>query len=398
MKRFLVFFVLVASSVSARDIDLDAIYITGSRTTLYNQLINEKSAQYERAGSSVIADSVIFAHWLNGRNIVYIRELTGGNIVYRHDLDTGSARELCRINGIITYSRCASSGTFIVIKVLIINGGDIPTGIRLTLDTETGAVNRVPVANAFQDFTFGPEGDSIIYQAQGLMEEWPASGIRRQVCTAQDIQSVAQKGSPVMGIFSPNRKSLLVYSGSGGSYQARVTGIYNRTIPGVSSASEIEWLDNRRILFRRGYPGFFSVDIFDCADGSVRPLVAGSLHTNMMLSRTSGIIAMLLDGIICLFDINSSTLFLSGLEGEDVTASPDGNRFLSLYHKKLYCTHRSLLEKKQLEIRRGGTSILSLYRALLLRRDAWENDYSGDYLARKIKRYQEVTREGTVAR
>ncbi len=396
MKRLCFILVLVSTGLAARDIDLDAIYITAAKTGLYNQLVTAKSTMYERAGSTVVASGVIFAHWLNGHEIVYIREFTGENIVYRYMIGTGNTRELCRIRGVITCSRCSSSGSFLVIKVLVLNGRDVPTGLRLIIDTENGETSSTPVVNAFQDFTMGPDGDSIIYQNNGLIEIWPVTGGKSVVANLTDVMQVAQNGSSTMALFSPNRKNLLFFSGSGGSYRASVRGVYNRSIDGVSSASEIEWLDNRRILLRRGSPGYFSIDIFDCADGSSHSILAGSLHTNMMFSRQSGMLAMLYDGIICLYDTGTGMTFLSGLEGEDVTLSPDGSRFLSLYRKNLYCTHRSFLEKKQLEIRRGGSAILSLYRALQYRKDAWDNDFTGQYLTRKIRRYQEVTREGIV--
>ena len=396
MKRLCFLLLLFSTGLAARDIDLDAIYITASKTGLYNQLVTAKSTLYERAGSTIIANGVIFAHWLNGHEIVYIREFTGENIVYRYTIGTGSIRELCRIRGVITYSRCSSSGSFLVMKVLVLNGRDVPTGLRLIIDTEKGETSSTPVVNAFQDFTMGPDGDSVIYQDNGLIEIWPASGGKTIIANRNDVIQVAQNGSSTMGLLSPNRKNFLFFSGSGGNYRASVRGVYNRSVDGVSSASEIDWLDNRRILLRRGSPGYFSIDIFDCADGSSRSILAGSLHTNMMFSRPSGMVAMLYDGIICLYDAATGVTFLSGLEGEDVALSPDGSRFLSLYRKTLYCTHRSLLEKKQLEIRRGGSAILSLYRALQYRKDAWDNEYTGEYLTRKIRRYQEVTREGIV--
>jgi len=91
--------------------------------------------------------------------------------------------------------------------------------------------------------------------------------------------------------------------------------------------------------------------------------------------------------VIHAFDIRRVEKITIGLEGEDVSFSPDGNRFISLYLKKLFITSMATVKKKNIELAKTAKEISALYRNLLDARGDMANEYSPEYIRKKISIY-----------
>ncbi len=381
----------LSSALHARDINLDSLYINGD-SILYARLIEKKIEAYQAAGSQFIDRDVIFACWGDGNSILYVKEFPRLNIIYSFNRTTRITIELFRIQGTITALKNSANGRYLFIKRLIEGVNSMPRGETQVLDLSAKKAVTLESYYPFLDFSVAPGGNSILVETKdGIAEYYPESGMRVIVLNRKEYADIVQGGTPVIALLSPNRKRIVVASGSGGAYRGKVISSGRSwRIPGITSANELFWVDNTMLVYRKGYVGNFSVHLYDTATQKSTELLGNSLNSNIQFSVFPKIISFLQDQIIHAYDVRRRESFTIGLEGEDVVFSPDGNRFISLYLKKLFITSVATAKRNNIELIKTAKEIIALYRNLLEARGSLVNEYSPEYVRKKIAVYGRI--------
>jgi hypothetical protein len=375
----------------ARDINLDSVYIN-SESGIYTRLLEKKIEAYQAAGSQFVDRDVIFACWGDGNTILYVKEAPRINVIYSFNRSNRQSQELFRVSGTITALKSSVNGRYLFIKRLYEGDQKMPRGATLVLDVYAKKIMTLDSVYPFLDFSLAPGGNSILAEsADGIMEYFPDTGKKSRVLPRKEYEDIIQAGAPVIAYQSPNRKQIVVVSGSGGSYRGKLIapGATGK-VPGITSASELFWIDNTRLVYRTGYAGNFSVVLYDTAARKGAELLNNSLNTNIQFSMFPKIVSFLQDQVIHVYDIRRIEKVTIGLEGEDVSFSPDGNRFISLYLKKLFLTSMTTVKKKNIELAKTAKEISALYRNLLDARGDLANEYSPEYVRKKISIYSRL--------
>ncbi len=382
------FISLILPQLHARDINLDAIYISPA-SRLYERLLEKKIEAYQAAGSRFIDRDVIFACWGDGFTLLYAKELPRLNVIYSFNRSTGRNAELFRITGTITAFRSSANGKYLFIKRIVAGSGAVPRGETLVLNIPAKTMKALQSSYPFIDFSLAPGGTTLLYETgDGIVEYNPDTEARRLTVRRSEYAGIAAAGAPSIAYVSPNRKNTVIVSGSGGSYRSKiiVPGA-SWGLPGVTSASELYWVDNTRLVYRMGEAGNYSVRLYDTAARKGSTLLENSLNTNIQFSVFPKMVSFLKDQVIYIHDLRSGETVNTGLEGEDVGFSPDGNRFTSLYLKKLFLTSVTTVKRKNIEMAKVARQITSLYRELLGSRGDLANEYSADYIRKKLSVY-----------
>jgi len=374
--------------LQARDINLDSVYIN-TESNVYSRLLEKKIEAYQAAGSQFVDRDVIFACWGDGNTILYVKEAPRINVIYSFNRSNRRIQELYRVTGTITAVKSSANGRYLFFKRLVGEEGAMPRGETQVLDVYAKKAAVLESVYPFLDFSVAPGGNSILMEsAEGIMEYFPDTGKKSRVLQRKEYADIVQPGAPIVAYQSPNRKQVVVVSGSGGSYRGKLIASGSAwRIPGITSASEIFWIDNSSLVYRTGYAGKFSVVMYDTTARKGTDLLNNSLNTNIQFSVFPKIISFLQDQVIHAFDIRRVEKITIGLEGEDVSFSPDGNRFISLYLKKLFITSMATVKKKNIELAKTAKEISALYRNLLDARGDMANEYSPEYIRKKISIY-----------
>jgi hypothetical protein len=383
-----------SSGLRARDLDLDGIYLSRNSGS-YQKLIIQKLEGYRLAGSRVVERDIIFARWISGADILYVREFQSVNVIYRYNRNTSRHIELARIPGTISGINLAQDGRYLYAKTLTIERNPIPVNRLMIIDTGNGKTVTRNATFPFMDITLSPQGQSFLYESRkGIMEEFPDTGTSRLLISHEKYGSLRKNnGNPTLVLLSPNRQYALLINGSGGFYNSIIVGPDRESsFQGISSTQETFWMNNNLLIYRSGNTGNYGVTIESVKDGTKRQLFTGSLNTNLCLSPVPGRAAFLMNQLIMLYDINSGIIQKSGLEGEDVYFSPDGSRFLSLFHKTLFITHERQMLGAQSAISKNSETLLSIYHETLKDRTSLINEYSSDYCRQKISAYEQFVR------
>jgi hypothetical protein len=376
----------------ARDINLDSVYIN-AESGLYSRLLEKKIEAYQAAGSQFVDRDVIFANWGDGNTILYVKEAPRINVINSFNRATRRSRELFRVTGTITAVKSSANGRYLFIKRLIEVEQSVPRGETQVLDVYAKKTATLESVYPFLDFSLAPGGNSILIETgDGIVEYFPDTGRRNRVVPRKDYADILQPSAPAIAYQSPNRKQVVVACGSGGSYRGKMIS-YGRSwlVPGITSASELFWVDNNLLVYRRGYAGNFSVHLYDTAAQKTSELLNNSLNTNIQFSVYPKIISFLQDQVIHVYDIRRIENITIGLEGEDVSFSPDGNRFISLYLKKLFITSMAAVKKKNIELAKTAKEIMTLYQNLLGSRKDMANEFSPEYIRKKISVYSKIS-------
>jgi len=388
-------FIFLFSSIGfieARDVDLDGIYIN-ENSRLYKKIIGKKMEAYQASNSQLIDRGIIFAGWVNGYEIVYIKELSGLNIVYIYHTRKYRRREVWRLSGTVTVMKLSHNGRYLFLK-RILKENRVPKGETVFLNLKSKKNGILGTDYPFLDFSVTPGGNSLLYEGKkGIIELFPESGIKKLIINKALYSDITNPVLPTIAVLSPNRMKLLIFNGSGGLYRSKV--IVNKkswNLKGITSSSEIFWIDNHRIIYRIGGAGSFSAVLYDTRRKRIKRLVKNSLNTNICYSGYPRIVSFLKEQVIIFFSIRENKFFNSGIEGEDAYFSPDGSRFVSLLHKRLFVTNLHMLKKRKMKIKRVGGQILKLYAELLKNRTDLKNEYSVTYLKRKIALYKEIAK------
>lgn len=384
---FTVFILFCTINISGRDIDLDSVYLA-ENSPVYKKLIHGKSDAYNKVDAVKISGNVIFARWVGGNNIVYIREFPAVNILYIYTLN-GKSKELLRIPGTVTTMLIDPENRYLHIKHLTIEkNSPVPLNRLLTVDLKTNKTQSRLTNNPFLDFSLPPNGSSLVFESkQGINEEFTETGLVRLLIPAADYSRIIGKNSYTIALFSPNRTRCLLLNGSGSGYKTHLWGGSGQTPAVISSAEEISWLDNDSIIYRSGYSGNYSITV-ESLDGKIkRQLVKNSLNTNLCLSPAAGRAAFLHNQMIILYNIKDNSMVNTGLEGEDIFFSPNGVFFISIFQKELFLIREKTLLERKNHLKTHGNGLLQLYQQAASDNNALVNEYSKNYCTQKIKTY-----------
>ncbi|MBN2403791.1 MAG: hypothetical protein JXN64_15560 [Spirochaetes bacterium] len=395
MEKFLKLILFAAccifpSALTARDINLDEIYIKKT-SAFHKKLALEKLETYQIVDAVFVDRDVIFAVWITGNELIYIKESDSlrTNYIYKFRLRDRKIVELCKVNGVITIARVTHSGRYLVTKRLTQGNGIIPRGETVVVDLTSGKLKTLSSAYAFLDFTVPCEGSSIIMEkGNGIVELSLETNIQRSLIGKNKYKDIIISSTPSMGYLSPDKQKILLLNGSGGNYKAKISGYGSNQIPvkGISSSSEIFWLDNFTFVYRTGYAGNFAVVLRTIRDNKTTTLLRSSYNTNINYSIHSGIISFLKEQIIFYYKRSENNILNTGLEGEDVSFAPNGS-FISILYKKLFIVKSGILQKRHIELKRSWKSIFQMYKAVYNKKDEFENEHSQLFIGRKVELY-----------
>lgn len=374
----------------SRDIDLDRIYINSSSST-YRQITEAREKLYNEIFSIEVDTGVIFSAWAGTGEILYIKETGTLNILYIYNMKSRKKREIHRFRGNVTTAMLSHTGNLLAVKTLYYSGAK-PVSQNIYIDIATNAVKQESSTAMFRDMTFYPVSDYLLlYSKGGIYKFSPFSGTRELIIPESRFNDMREKEDAISAHFSPDKTKMVILSGGGGSYKARLftdTGSY--TITGVSSNLDLLWIDNNRFAFRSGSAGNYSVKIYKVNEGKEHTLLKGTLNPDIHYSADAEILTFLDNQLINIFYANNGKTIHTGIEGEEVYFSTDGSRFTSIYQGKLWITNINMLLRKGLEIRRSARKIAALYNSALNDKNLHENSYSENYIRLKIKLYNKI--------
>jgi len=372
----------------SRDIDLDAIYLK-KNSSLYRQITSAKEKLYIDISSLFIDSNVIYAEWANGDEIIYIKEFSGINIVYKYIKSSRSRNEIARFTGTVTSSFLSRNGDFLYAKTLFYNDNAEAVSEAVVININSRDVVKKKSGYLFIDFTVHPSGRSIVHHTgKGIFRTDSNTGESRLIIASDHFNDLTSGGDPVLAFISPDEKKTVLISGNGGSYRSRIISPSGQSVlNGISSNSDIRWIDNSRFLYRSGGGGDYSVRVYDITSGKSKEILSGTMNTDINFSEVPGIITCLDNQMITVISRDLKKRTDTGVEGEESYFSPDGRKFSSIYLGKLYVTSLNMIEKYRIAVRRNAEDLLKLYIKSAETKSVWENDYSHEYINKKINVY-----------
>ena len=376
-------------SALPRDIDLDSIYIKNS-SPYFQKLFELKLEAYQKVDSQLIDRDVVFADWTNGFEILYIKEVKSINIAFLYNRKSRASLELFRFTGTPTIMKMAYGGRYCLIKRILVEESGLPTGDGFCYDIISKSKWQLPGTYPFLDFTLSPSGGSLLHENLSGITEIDISTKQSGVLIQKEMYAdIISPGSPSMVFLSPNRKNMVVLGGSGGNYSARIF-YANKTwsFNDIGSISEFFWISNHAFVYRKGVPGNFSVNVYEMKTRSSSIIMGDSFHTSINFSSNAKMISFLKDQVIHCYSLRENKIINTGIEGDDVSFSPDGNRFVSLLRHRLFMSDIAKTIKKQQELNSVNRSLADLYRNLQSMKSSWENEYTPVYIKRKLALYK----------
>ncbi len=376
------------TSLSARDIDLDAIYIH-QKYPDYNRFLEYRLEAYHVAGSRFIDRNIIKVHWLTSHELVYLKEFPGLTIIYRYNLKKGKRDEIARLSGTVTVSSVTRGGRFMQLKRLYENNSPLPQMESCLINLERGSRSCFPSKFPFRDFTLSMRNDAIISEKNsGFSEYYPGADISRLIVPGNRYNYKLLNRNPRLLLQSPDLLKQIIIAGSGGSYRGLILqGNTSRIIQDITSSQEIYWMDNHHIIYRTGSIGNYHVTVRNISTGKSMRLLSGSLNTGIAVSTFSGSIAFLDNQIINLHDLRTGKTVSTGLEGDDIVFSPSGNYFASLIYGKCLISRKDTLFQNQKNIISQVKKLKGMYHFLNNKSQFHINEYSKTYCRKKIRTY-----------
>lgn len=384
----LLFALLISVPLQSRDIDLDAIYLE-KNSVIYGQITSAKEKLYERISSLFIDSNVIYAEWSGGDEIIYIKEFPGINIVYKYTRSVRKRAEIARFSGTVTAAVLSKTGSFLYAKTLYYNDNADAVSETVSIDINSGSVKQNRSGYLFLDFTLHPSGKGIVRQnGRGIVKTDSVTGESRLVVSGDTFSDLSAGGDPVLAFISPDEKKTVLVSGSGGTYKTRIiTPSGQSPVDGVSSGTDLRWIDSSRFVYRSGGGGDYSARIYDITSGKSVEILSGTLNPDINYSEIPGLITCLENQIITVITRDLKKRISTGIEGEESFFSPDGRKFTSIYLGKLYVNSLNMVEKYRIEIRRNAEELIRLYKNAAETRSAWQSDYTPEYISKKIRQY-----------
>lgn len=377
----------------ARDINLDEIYFKSSSPYQTKLLLGKLDAWFA-VGARLVDRNVIFSGWMSGAELAYVKEEPGlgENLVCTYHVQSKRSAVAARVKGDVMYARVTPNGRHLVIKRLIRKGDIVPEGEIVIVALPGGAQTILSRPNPLLDHTISPDGNSLLLESREGIEEYRIPGgskrlvLARPACAAGVTQS-----SPTLAFPSPDRTMWVLLNGGGGTYRACLSGNgASREIRGITSCAEFWWLGKTAFAYRGGSAGDYSVVVHRVRDNSERTIGGGSLNTSIGYSPHAGILSWLRDGCIMLYYPSSGRHVATGLEGEDVDFNPSGSSFTALIGHRLFLADMDSLRRKGIELKRAMVRVLSYYEELSRLPEERSNEFTPEYLGRKIRLYTEL--------
>lgn len=392
---FLLFllYLLFSPDVFGRDIDMDEIYISNAQGYL-SKLSSLKHNAYQILKSTPVDSNVIFAGWVSGNRLVYVKEYINADIneIYEYYPSSRIKKRMATVKGAVIHSKISLNGHYLFLKVVYVSRNSVNNEIVI-LNLRDRFVRKKRSLTPLLDFTVSYHGDSLFYEnGDGITEYFPDDGSERLILPKDRYSRMMSNSNCTLAYVSPMRNRILLVNGGGGLYDSvLLQGRGSRIIEGISSSSEIWWLDNSRIIYRSGSLARYHLVQYNAETGSSEIKSDMSLNTNISYSPFDRYVSYNLDGIISFYFSRYDDTRRFPVEGEDISFSPDGQVFLSLFQKRLYLSRYSALQESQLELRRNSAEILTIYRRLRNSGRNLLNEYSDEYIRRKISVYEMVT-------
>mgnify|MGYP001301550591 CR=1 FL=1 len=379
---------IVNVPLQSRDIDLDAIYLE-KNSAIYSQITSAKEKLYSGISSLFIDNNVIYAEWASGDEIIYIKEFAGVNVIYKYTKSSRGRDEIARFTGSVTSAVLNKSGKTLFAKTLFYNDDAEAVSEFITVDIESREMRKKKSGFLFLDFTLHPSGNAIVYEiGKGIVKTDTETGDTRLIVSRDQFGDISSGGDPVLAFISPDERKSVLISGNGGSYKTRVlTASGQVELGGVSSNTDLRWIDNNRFVYRSGGGGDYSVRVYDISSGKSKELMSGTLNPDINFSEIPGLITCLDNQVITVISRDLKKRVDTGVEGEESYFSPDGRKFTSLYLGKLYVNSLNMVEKYRIVIRRNAEDLQKLYRKAAVTESSWQSDYTPEYINKKIKQY-----------
>lgn len=390
----LLFFVIGGVSAWGRDINLDRIYLKKNSSFL-KKITQAKLQSYKIAGAIPVDSGIIFSDWISGRKLIYIKEYKSSNVNYLYEYypETRKPKKVMKINGAIIYTKLSNRGQYLYIKKIVTSNA-VPKSVIQVIRITRWKSFLYGSQSYSKDFSLSPDGSSF-YQCtnRGVVRIFPG-GSKRVILKKKYYSRYGISGNIVPFVSAGNTKILLL-SGGGGSYKGYLfeKKNFSHQVTGVSSVSEAGWINNRYFVFRKGYPAFYRVVMYDVLKMKYREISDKSYNCNITFSYSRNYINYIEDGIINFYNVYRNKKSSFPLEGEDVKFAPDDNTFCILYDKHLYIAKREVLDSKRLFLKRNAEVILDLYDRVHLEKKIWENEYTENYIIRKKEKYSEFLSE-----
>jgi len=281
------------------------------------------------------------------------------------------------------------TGNLLYAKILYYNDNAEAVSEVITIEISSGDLARQRSGFLVLDFTLHPSGRGVVRQTgQGIIQTDPVTGDSWLILSKDLYGDISSGGDPVLAFLSSDEKKTVLISGNGGSYKTKVITASGQTaLNGVSSNTDLRWIDNSRFIYRSGGGGDYSVRVYDISSGKSKELISGTLNPDINYSDIPGIITCLDNQVITVISRDLKKRIDTGIEGEESYFSPDGRKFTSIYLGKLYVNSLNMVEKYRIEIRRNAEDLIKLYRRAAETKSVWESDYSPEYINKKIKQY-----------
>ena len=394
MKKFLLLLTLLiltnSSNLLARDINLDSIYIKNSNN--YQQLISLKYDLYATAKSKKLLKNVIFAHWLNGKTITTIQEFNSLNILATYNLETNKIKIIKTFIGTISSALFSKNGKSVIIRNILTKEDGYPLIKTTLIKINFKKSYRINSSYPFTDISFSPDGNFIYYhkKLKGIYKLNPITKKEFQIISIDRYKEIIKKGDLTIVHPSPNEKKFLILSGSGGNYRSKLlSNSINKKITHISSSNEVIWLNNFNFLFQHGNPMNYRISKYSLKDNLVSNISKKSLNTNLTSSLKKGNYTFLENQIVILKQ-SKSKQFITYLEGEDASFSPDKTKFISLFMGNLFLTDLSKISNNNFKMHKILKKILDKYKLLYKRNELWLNIFTKHYLKLKISTYKSL--------
>lgn len=379
---------------SARDINLDEIYLKGT-SPFQTRLLLAKLDSWLAVGARLVDRNVSFAGWISGSDLVYVKESPGGeNLVCTYNIVSNKTVTAAVVKGDVMHARVSPGGRFIALKRLIRGNDIVPDGQTVIVALPGGGQTVLSSPSPLLDFTLSENGTSLLLESSGGIDEYRVQGgTRRTVLGRSACPAAFQQNVPTLAYPSPDNARWIVLGGGGGSYRAcLIEGGSSREISGVTSASELCWLGNTAFAYRGGSAGAYSVVLHRLQGNQARIIGGESLNTSLAYSPHAGILSWLRDGSIMLFYPATGRQVATGLEGDDVAFDPAGSRFTALIGHRLFLADLDSLRRRGVELKRAMDRVLYIYEELARRPGEMQNEFSSEYVSRKIRLYRELLR------
>jgi hypothetical protein len=381
-------------SLSARDVLLDNIYIKKESSHLAR--LSESKADALRAASARKIDSgVAFCGWSTGSALLYVKDEDTAFSVYEYYLTSGTRRFVAKGRGAVVYASVPSNGKYVLVKSLVSGGKSaIPSGLFSVVSVRTGAVKEYSARSQFIDFSATAFGASYVCEGSGGIEEiYPENASNRIVLSRERYARLMTKNQAVVPFLSPDASTVAVLNGGGGRYRAYFfkDGNISGEMDGVNTASEFVWIDSRTVAYRVGSPGNYFPALYFPDTGKSVMIGKKTMNTNISYSPVNGIVSYLLDGCVSFRSMKDGNTETYPVEVEDVIFSSNGNSFCGLNGGNLYVMQRETLKIRNVELRRVAAETHRRYLEALRDSAAYENDFSREYLERKVELYGELS-------